>query len=84
MTEAGAINIIGWDEIKSRPCCNIAPHSGVGGCAPNPINDSELIYRMILPKSTTIKTIIAGIILGVKWRINIVLVGTWNNCAIFI
>lgn len=76
MTEAGAMSIIGCDEIKSLPSCNIAPHSGVGGCAPSPMNDNELMYKMIFPKSTTIKTIIDGIILGVKWRNNITLVGT--------
>lgn len=84
MIEVGVINIIGWDEIKLWFCCNIVFYFGVGGCVFNLINDSEFIYRMILLKLMIIKMIIVGIILGVKWYINIVFVGIWNNCVIFI
>ena len=36
MTEAGAMSIIGCDEIKSLPKLQHSAHSGVGGCAPSP------------------------------------------------
>lgn len=70
--------------MKFRPACSIAPHSGEGGCAPNPKNDSELMYNIILPKSITIMTKIDGMTFGNKCLNKILKVETLNSLAILI
>ena len=76
--------MIGCEVINSRPACNIAPHSGDGGCAPKPKNDNELMYKMIFPKSTIIITNIDGKTFGNKCLNKIFKVETLKYCAICI
>ena len=50
---------------------NIAPHSGVGACTPNPKNESVDILKIIHPISSVISTTSSGRIAGIICFFNI-------------
>ena len=54
-----SVSIIGCCVRKSLPAESIAPHSGDGGCAPNPKKDRDEIYKY---KKGIIDTIIMRVI----------------------
>ena len=50
--------------MSARASFSIAPHSGLGGCAPRPMNDSAAAVRMEVPMRSEAYTITAGIVPG--------------------
>src|SRR5206468_5435492 len=64
----GAIETHGATRSKSRPSATIAPHDGVGGCAPRPMNDSAASAMIAPPMPSVAATITGAITLGSRWR----------------
>ena len=74
MARLGKIATCGATTISARASFNIAPHSGVGGCAPRPRKDKLAAVMMDVPirmeKYTTMDEIVPGKI----WR-SIIVIG---------
>src|SRR5258705_6902483 len=62
----GAIETHGATRSRSRPSATIAPHDGVGGCAPRPMNDSAASAMIAPPMPRVAATITGAITLGTR------------------
>src|SRR6516165_500566 len=68
MARPGNVAIQGAVSINDRPVASIEPHSGVGGVAPRPRNDSPAVSTMVNPTVSVAKTMIGDRTLGRTWR----------------
>lgn len=64
MARPGKRAIYGAENKKSRPLLNIVPHSGDGGCAPNPRKDNPAAERIAVANLKVPWIIIGDRILG--------------------
>ena len=54
--------------MNERPVASIDPHSGVGGLAPNPRNESPAVSTIMNPTVSVAMTMIGERIFGRTWR----------------
>ena len=63
----------GYRVMTSFASLSIMPHSGVGGCTPNPRKDNAEIIRITLPVSSVVRTKSSPAVPGNRCRIMILM-----------